>query len=176
MDPSIDILPLFESEKELVNHLIRRLKKAFSCKVLCLKPVKTDLSYAYNAGRAQYNSTAILERIPSARNRGTRVLGIVDVDLFVPRLNFVFGEAHIGKGVCLISLTRLRQEFYGLKQDKALFLERAAKEAIHELGHTWGLSHCRNPGCVMFFSNSLLDTDRKSALFCPRCRNLLKLE
>ncbi|MBI5187681.1 MAG: archaemetzincin family Zn-dependent metalloprotease [Nitrospirae bacterium] len=96
-----------------------------------------------------------------------KVLGIVDHDLYVPQLNFVFGEA--GRKMAVISLTRLRQEFYGLSEDRGLFHKRTLTEAVHELGHTYGLGHCRNPRCVMFFSNSLMDTDRKGPEFCLGC-------
>jgi len=102
--------------------------------------------------------------------REERVVGIADVDLYVPRLSFVFGEADVGSGTAIISLCRLRQEYYGLAPDEALFLERATKEIVHELGHTFGLGHCPNDRCVMHFSNSLADTDLKNAQFCNRCR------
>lgn len=98
-----------------------------------------------------------------------RVLGIIDKDLYVSELNFVFGQAESPGSHALISITRLRQEFYGLAKDDKIFFDRVIKEAVHELGHTYGLSHCSNPKCVMFFSNSLPDTDRKSSLFCERC-------
>jgi archaemetzincin len=100
-----------------------------------------------------------------------KILAIVDHDLYVPELNFVFGEA--GQKVAVISLTRLRQEFYRLPQDQNLFYKRALTEAVHELGHTYGLGHCRNLHCVMFFSNSLMDTDRKGPEFCPECKTKL---
>ena len=99
-----------------------------------------------------------------------RVVGITDVDLYVPRLNFVFGEADIVSGTAIVSLCRLRQEYYGLAPDEALFLERATKEIVHEMGHTFGLGHCPNNKCVMHFSNSLADTDLKEAHFCNKCR------
>lgn len=86
----------------------------------------------------------------------------------------VFGEAELGGYFAIISLARLRQSFYGLPEDKHLFLERTIKEAVHELGHTYGLSHCPDPECVMHFSNSLMDTDRKKPSFCSRCQ--IKLE
>jgi archaemetzincin len=82
-----------------------------------------------------------------------KMLGIVAHDLYVPGLNFVFGEA--SQRVAVISLTCLRQEFYRLPQDQSLFRKRALTETVHGLGHTYGLGHCENPRCVMFFSNSL---------------------
>jgi archaemetzincin len=100
-----------------------------------------------------------------------KILGIVDHDLYVPELNFVFGEA--GRKAAVISLTRLRQSFYLLTEDQNLFHQRVLTEAVHELGHTFGLGHCGNPKCVMFFSNSLMDTDRKGSEFCPACRDKL---
>jgi archaemetzincin len=100
-----------------------------------------------------------------------KILGIVDYDLYVPELNFVLGEA--SQRTAVISLTRLRQEFYNLPQNRSLFQKRALIEAVHELGHTYGLGHCGNPLCVMFFSNSLIDTDRKGSEFCPKCGSKL---
>jgi len=97
-----------------------------------------------------------------------KIWGIIDDDLYVPKLNFVFGEA--GQRVAIISLTRLRNEFYNLPKDQTLFRKRVLTEGVHELGHTYGLVHCRNPHCVMFFSNSLIDTDVKGPDFCRKCK------
>jgi len=86
-------------------------------------------------------------------------------------LNFVFGEATTKAAV--ISLTRLRQSFYKLPEDREIFRKRVLTEAVHELGHTYRLGHCENPRCVMFFSNSLTDTDRKGFEFCLSCKDKL---
>jgi archaemetzincin len=103
------------------------------------------------------------------KERDERVVGIADVDLYAPRLNFVFGEADVLSGIAVVSLCRLKQEYYGLPPDKALFIKRATKEIVHELGHSFGLRHCPDAKCIMHFSNSLADTDYKEVNFCNKC-------
>jgi len=128
---------------------------------------------AYNEERNQFHSTRILTIIEESfgRVQADRLLGITEVDLYVPGLNFVFGEAICPGKAAVISLFRLRPEFYGQQASLRLFLDRCVKEAVHEIGHTLGLTHCKNPYCVMFFSNSILDTDRKEKTFCQKCHS-----
>lgn len=144
-------------------------------KEVCMEQPLNSPDYAYNGGRKQYFSSAILLKLREVeREAGDRVLGVIAHDLYVPSLNFVFGEADLENRVAIVSLCRLSQEFYGLSEDIDRFKERALKEAVHELGHTYGLGHCANPLCVMHFSNSLLDTDIKKASFCPQCEKRFK--
>ena len=168
----ISLKPLGEIDREVLEELKGRLEKAFGCPVE-IKPQTTELARAYNSSRKQYLSTTLLSTVGTSE-RSEKALGIVDVDLYVPGLNFLFGEADMGSGVAIISLFRLRQERYALPPDRKLFLERAVKEAIHELGHTYGLGHCDDGRCIMYFSNSLMDTDKKQAAFCPKCRQILE--
>lgn len=104
--------------------------------------------------------------------RSAKILAMVDA--YSNGLNFVFGEAHRGGGVGAVYLSRLRQEFYGFSPDTRLFRQRIIKEAVHELGHVFGLLHCEKRSCIMHFSNSLRDTDFKDPYFCNRCNGLLR--
>jgi archaemetzincin len=122
---------------------------------------------AINPSRGQYEASELLQKI-SSYPQG-KSLGITSVDLYAPGLNFIFGQAEVGGRRALISVARLDPRFYGDKFNEPIFLKRILKEAVHELGHTFGLKHCRSSDCVMYFSNTLSDTDRKSAKFCQLC-------
>jgi archaemetzincin len=127
---------------------------------------------AFDEARGQYDSDVILrmtEDYTEKQSRFDRIVGLVDVDIFVPRLNFVFGVAEHPGRAALVSLWRLRPEFYGQSSKRELLFERCLKETVHELGHTLGLDHCANPFCVMHFSNDILETDVKKGLFCSQC-------
>ncbi|KPL04341.1 MAG: hypothetical protein AMJ90_01190 [candidate division Zixibacteria bacterium SM23_73_2] len=170
----ICIIPVGEIEQSNLFDLKPKLKEVFGLEVE-IKEGLDKPDYAYNPERKQYFSTSILKEIAKTSYKDCeRVLGVVDLDLFVPSLNFIFGEADIWGKSCIISVSRLHQSFYGLPEDQELFQQRVLKEAVHELGHTFGLSHCPDPKCVMHFSNSLKDTDIKSHNFCKNCKNLLK--
>jgi archaemetzincin len=123
--------------------------------------------------RDQREGSSLLRALPAAETGASdALLGVIDEDLFVADLNFIFGLAYGRRAI--ISLTRLRREYYGLSPDPKLLRERAKKEAIHELGHVFGLPHCPDPRCVMHFSNSIAETDLKGWRFCGRCREMLE--
>ena len=104
---------------------------------------------------------------------GFKVLGLTPFDLFIPILTFVFGQAQLNNRNALMSFYRLSQTYYGLPEDEDLFLTRCEKEALHELGHTFGLVHCRNFECVMYLSNAIEQVDLKMSAFCDACRGQL---
>jgi len=169
----IGILRIGLVEIDVINRVKENLSMSFpnfSCMLLNEK-LEIPTETCDNV-RQQYRSDFILSKLRNYAERKEaldRILGILDVDIYVPELNFVFGEAECPGKAALISLWRLKPEFYGKAPNMELFVERSTKEAVHELGHTLGLTHCSNPFCVMYFSNSIFETDRKQSLFCNRC-------
>ncbi|NJE09932.1 archaemetzincin family Zn-dependent metalloprotease [Thermococcus sp. MAR1] len=133
-------------------------------------------SEAYNPLRHQYLGRRFLPHLSEVgrKKRARAVLGITDLDLYEEGLNFIFGLAHPGLGAAVISTFRLRPEFYGEAPNEGLFIERVIKEAMHELGHVFGLGHCPDRRCVMHFSNSVVDTDIKEPVYCSACLRRLK--
>lgn len=175
MEKPIYLIPVGAVEEVVLEAIARAVERIFN-RPCGVGESLADPAYAYDRPRRQYRVDEILLRLrrmdmPQAH----RLLGLVDRDCYTPGLNFVFGQAVAGGRDAVVALPRLRQKFYGLPKDEVLFQERATKEAVHELGHTYGLGHCPDSRCVMHFSNSLADTDIKGATFCERCRAELDL-
>jgi archaemetzincin len=141
-----------------------------------IRPETVDLEFAFDARRSQYYSTAILQRLERTCDPDARVLGVAAHDLFVPVLTFVFGEAQLDGNCAVVSTARLREEFYGLPPREGLLRQRLIKEAVHELGHTFGLRHCPDWRCVMTSSHAVERLDIKEADFCSRCRKAIAAE
>ncbi|WP_437855919.1 archaemetzincin family Zn-dependent metalloprotease [Sorangium sp. So ce363] len=163
----IAVAPLGSVEPGAIARLIPLLGGAFRSEVVVVSPLPLP-DRGWNTRRRQHLSTAILDELaPARRPEWERLLGVCDVDLYVPDLNFVFGQADAARQVAVFSLRRLHPAGAGTEAQQ-LFERRAATEAIHELGHTYGLGHCDDPRCVMWFSNTLAESDRKGTGFCSR--------
>jgi archaemetzincin len=169
----VGILPIGEIDTNILNRIREDLNTNLpktDCTIINQSlPVPKE---TFDIKRQQYRSDIILANISNyARQHRTsdKILSILDVDVFVPPLNFVFGEAESPGRAALISLWRLKPEYYGKSPNSELFLQRTVKEASHEIGHTLGVKHCSNLYCVMYFSNSIFETDRKQSLFCAKC-------
>ncbi|MEW5976890.1 MAG: archaemetzincin family Zn-dependent metalloprotease [Acidobacteriota bacterium] len=169
----IRLVPIGSVDQNLLSWLGLTLGECFdiTCEV---EGVAIPPDFAYQVARQQYHSTALLKALKDYRAASHRVLGVAEVDLFIPILTFVFGEAQLNGRAALISACRLRQEYYGLPADDRLLYQRSEKEAIHELGHTFGLVHCQEWDCVMHVSNAVEQVDLKSNGFCPDCLSSLE--
>jgi len=134
-------------------------------------PVDFDLDLFHSPERGQYHSTLVLAQLLKHLPDDTgKIIGITSVDLYIPVLTFVFGESQLDGNGAVISTYRLRNEFYGLPSDEKLLLERTVKEAMHELGHAFGLVHCPNYECVMNSSTYVEDIDIKGKKLCRACQ------
>ncbi len=129
-----------------------------------------DLDRVFDPGRRQHNATALLHQVIAFGAGGPeKVIAVVDVDLFIPVLTFVFGQAQLGGVAGVVSTHRLANEFYGLPPDAEAFQGRIEKEIVHELGHQFGLYHCRQFECVMRSSTYVEEIDLKRVSLCPGC-------
>jgi len=166
---NVDLVPIGDIDPGVLQELQNGLESVFGCPVEIDEPIPIPVQ-AFDPARDQYLSDALIEILQQHKNKSAHLLGITEVNIFTHGLNFVFGQADSAGRVAVISLHQLRGENYGQPADGRLLVERAIKEAIHEIGHTLGLGHCEDVKCVMHFSNSLVDTDVKGRYFCGRCR------
>jgi len=169
----VDVLRLipiyFGARAELLEPLADRLGRIFGLSVEQYPP-GFDPELAFDATRGQYNSRTLLSRLLRDTPPETfRVLGVAGVDLFIPVLTFVFGEAQLEGRAAAVSTYRLDNQLYGLPANPELLFERLCKEAIHELGHTYNLMHCHQTRCVMTSSTYVEEIGLKSDRFCERC-------
>ncbi len=155
----------------------------FRCRV-DLKRTHPDLEQFFDSDRGQYNSTSILLHLKSEyagsasiirpRSSKEKILAVINADLFIPILTYVFGEAELNGTVAVVSPFRLRNELYGLPSNDSLFNERFLKESLHELGHLYGLLHCSEQHCAMHASTYVEDIDLKGDSFCDRCLDVVR--
>lgn len=169
---SIIISPIGDLEPEIIKLISQAVLDTFGYGIEII-PLLPDVDFALDPDRNQYYSTSILEKLAAAaaHDKAVKVLAITGVDLFIPILTHVYGEAQIGGKTCIISTCRLKED---LGSDVlASFNQRIVKEAIHELGHTFNLRHCPDQTCCMHYCRSIKDVDRKSEQFCRYCKILL---
>jgi len=172
----IYIVPIELEDHSYLETLERFVSHTFHLRTK-RKEFKINLRDAFDPNRVQYNSSLILRQlIMKPPGDAEKILGVLDVDLFIPILTFVFGEAQL-KGIgAAVSTHRLHNRFYGLPEDREATTDRLVKEAVHELGHTFGLIHCSQTKCVMNSSTYAENIDQKSAELCPLCQKNIKVE
>jgi archaemetzincin len=172
---TILISPIGEISPELAEVVARGVESAFGLATETW-PVLEDISFALDQNRQQYHSTLILGQLAaSIPGHCLRILAITQVDLFIPILTHVYGEAQLGGAASIISTYRLNESGSTLNISPR-FIERIVKEAIHELGHTFNLRHCPEHTCIMHYCRNEEDVDRKSDALCRYCRVMVEDE
>lgn len=163
---TLKIVQLGKIPNEIIDAVTKELRNNFN--------IITDISTTalpkefYNALRNQYRADSVLQFLMKFK---TKTLGITDQDLYTENLNFIFGQAQLNGDVAVVSIARLDPTFFKQSADKNLLIERAVKEVVHEVCHMlFGLTHCENSKCVMSFSNTIFDVDKKRKDLCKNCK------
>lgn len=174
MTKRIYVIPIGFYDRSLFDPLCLSLANRFGLPAQ-VENKSLNINQAFDPLRNQYNSSFLLAQlIDDPPDDAGRILGVCNFDLFIPILTFVFGEAQLEGIGAIVSIHRLKNEFYGGTSDHHLLMERLLKEATHELGHTYGLYHCQYPGCVMNSSTYVDDIDEKSVMPCRDCLRIIK--
>jgi len=170
----VRVIPVGRPPQAIVDAIANELpmRTAVSTRVL---PVLNVPKESWNQWRKQYNAESMLSSLNGAAaaafiDKSIPSLFVTEVDIYYDGLNFVFGLEDPTLAACIVSIARLRQEFYDKGPSIGLLTERAVKEAVHEIGHMFGIEHCRHPHCVMAFSPSIVDVDSKKNEFCADCQ------
>ncbi len=168
----IVLLILFEIDENLVKALKQRLEQTFKHPV-DVKYKADNLEYAYDSRRKQYGSPRLLSRLRRRKkNPDDKIMGVVDVDLYSPGYDFVYGEAEISSGIATLSVYRLLGKSRQRNSVSKLIVARVVREAIHEVGHLYGLGHCTSK-CAMRACTCLAEVDKAGNKFCPECETVI---
>ena len=167
----VRVVPIGGSDPAVLFAVRQALGRTFDA-LVTVAPEEPLPSEAYNLERHQYLALLIIHHLALIGAEGVK-LGIIEGDIYAQGMDYIFGEADRERASAVISLARLRKGFYGGREDEGILIRRAEKEAVHEVGHIIGLSHCPIKTCVMHYSNNIAHTDKKSPNPCPACADRL---
>jgi archaemetzincin len=174
-DGHIALISFGFCEGHFLGKLSQAIQREFQYPVV-VRESHTDLSEFFDPSRRQYNGNKLLKMVDQLVTPDSfKTIGLFSVDLYIPILTFIFGQAYLNGRSAIVSRFRLRNEHYGLTVDENLLIDRLVKEVIHELGHTFGLIHCHAPDCVMRSSTYVEDIDQKGSRLCINCHGKLEV-
>ena len=171
--PSIILISHGQFDKEFLNKIAFDVVHEYNYPVI-FKEIHLNIDEYYDPSRRQYDGNRLLKELDQfSAPEAIKKIGLFRVDLFIPILTFIFGQAIYKGNTGIVSLFRLKNEQYGMKSDTGLLYDRFRKVIIHELGHTFGLVHCHHPACVMRSSTYVEDIDQKKHYMCDSCKEQL---
>ena len=163
------IVPINAVDTGLLIRLAPCLEERFLYRCVVSEPLSVPKT-VLNSVRKQLFFGSMCSRLSAAfEPRDELLLGVTDFDLYKTSHQFIFGSSSPAQHCAVVSIHRLRAEFYGERPDGNALFQRLLKESVHEIGHTLGLKHCYNARCAMYYSNSIFDTDNKYSQFCDLC-------
>lgn len=172
----IYLLPIGKVKIDFLNKLLLQLEERFFYKFEVLNPVPVPRN-SYNSEKDQYEAELILKGTSRYMPKDTKVLlGIVDIDIFTDKFNFTFGYTTADEKTGIVSICRLRPQYYGQEENENILHERALKEVVHELGHLLGIKHCHDKTCIMYSTSNVFDIDSKNTFLCEGCQKKIKKE
>ncbi len=173
--PNITLISFGFFEQDFLEQIAKAVQAEFDFTVN-IREGRIELGEYYDPARRQYNGNTLISIVDSMTfPESNKILGLFNVDLFIPILTYIFGQAYLNGKSGIASIYRLSNERYGMPKDEQILLDRTKKEVIHELGHTFGLIHCDNPICVMRSSTYLEDVDQKRQNLCHNCKTKLEI-
>ncbi|MGE5682185.1 MAG: hypothetical protein ACM34K_15060 [Bacillota bacterium] len=170
----ISLAPVEFANTSLLNEVIKEIERVYLTKPKAIK-LPLDTKPAFYSDRGQYFSTQLIaDAIKLTDAIPGKVLMLVEFDLFVPVFTYVFGEAQLNGKHSIVSVSRFHEELYSGKSSEILLRERTLKEVKHELGHNFGLTHCRDWECVMHQSQGVEEIDIKGSDYCEDCLKMVE--
>ncbi len=171
--PKIVVVPLGEVDFMMVNKLATNIGPVFNRSVDILKGLKVP-EEAYNVIRNQHYATIILSKLERIKaNHKEKILAICEEDIYLPDEAYILAHSDSVAGTAIVSLYRIRQEFYGLPEDDTKIYSRLYKQAIQQIAYLNNIAGCRNPICVHYYSTNMMDIDSKSEKLCDICKRQL---
>ena len=169
MDTDLRIVPINAIDAAFLQRIGLCLEERFLYSVSVERALVVPRSAVNSARQQMFVSTLTTKVLRQYPDDGGLLLAITDFDLYKTSHRFIFGDADEQRRIAVVSLHRLRGDFYGEDPDENIVFQRTLKECVHELGHAIGLKHCYNARCAMYYSNSIFETDNKMPHFCDVC-------